>query len=364
MSTIDFLKANKKDDEVSSDEKPPSKFSRFRPKKRVFVLFFIFIVGIFLPYQIFTDYIYPYEWAVRESRYSGGLDKNYIAGPGIFITGPGVTYHRFPLVTQTLTMAISKHEDSVATDAHRTINALEIDSFDGAKITIDSTIMYRILDPYKVITKIGPGRLFEDNSLIPKSMQALKENLGMLKAEDFYDEKLRIRATELAKQSLNRSLEPFGIRVDFVLIRQYYYLKAYQTQIEEKKVQDQLVFTNQSMAEAAKIIAMKQKIDAEGDGNAGLERKRGETEITKIKSEAELYSRKKRAEGDLLVSLALAQGRELENLAYKSGLGSENLVGMEMAEVLNGLDVIFIQSGKDGNNLLDINQTLQMFDVK
>ena len=64
------------------------------------------------------------------------------------------------------------------------------------------------------------------------------------------------------------------------------------------------------------------------------------------------------------MQLATAKGTELENSAYQ-GVGSENLVGMEMAEVLRGLDVIIVPTGgKGGMNPLDLEQSLRMFDVK
>ncbi len=64
------------------------------------------------------------------------------------------------------------------------------------------------------------------------------------------------------------------------------------------------------------------------------------------------------------MQLATAKGTELENSAYQ-GTGSENLVGMQMAEVYEGIDVIVVPvGGKGGVNPLDLEQALKMFDVK
>lgn len=321
-------------------------------------------VGAFLLLEMFTTYVRPFELAIKASRYGGGLETTAYKGPGLFLTLPGVTFHRFPSVVQVLAMTANASEASTETDNARAIGQLEIDSSDGSKIRIDATVLYRITDAYKVMTRIGPGRLFENNAIIPKASQALKENLGKLKAEDFYNEVLRVKATEQAKIRLNEQLKDLGLAADHVLIRQYLYLEAYQQQIEERKVQDQLVFTNQSMAEAAKMEAQRKKIDAEGQAAVLVEQQRGQGEVTKIQAEAELYSRKRRAEADLMVTLAEAEGTDLENAAYRSSAGSDNLVGLEMAEVLDGVDVIFLQGGKDGVNFLDLDRTLGMFDVK
>ena len=338
------------------------------PKRRRALFVGVLVIGaIFVVWMVtsgLTTYIRPYESGIRQSRYTGGISATARVGPALVFTGPGVTYHLFPTVVQTLNLNSATGEGDRESDDSRTIPSLEVDSSDGSKIQIDATILYRITDPYTVMTKIGPGRLFEDNALIPKGQQALKQALGQLRAEDFYSETLRIDATNKARDALNENVKEYGIVVDHVLVRQYRYLQEYQSQIEERKVQDQLVFTNQSMTEAKKMEAARVKIDAEGQAKVDLEQKRGDTEVQKIVAEADLYSRKKRADGDLLVSLAKAKGTELENAAYKTSAGADNLVGLDMAKVLEGVDVLFLQGGPGGTNPLDLNQTLRMFDME
>lgn len=311
----------------------------------------------------FTTYVRPFEVGIKQSRFGGGIEETPYYGPRLYFTGPGVTFIRFPTVVQTLTMNDLNSEGEISSEDSRSMHSLEVDSSDGSKIRIDATILYRVTDAFKVMTRVGPGRLFEDNAVIPKASQALKAALGQLRAEDFYNELLRVQATERARERLNADLVELGLAVDHVLIRQYAYLPEYQSQIEERKVQDQLVFTNQSMAESARMEATRQKLDAEGAAIVEVEKQRGAAEVAKIKAEADLYSRKKRAEGDLLVALANAQGTEMENAAYKASAGADNLVGLEMAEVLGGIDVIFLQGGEGGTNPLDLNETLRMFDV-
>ena len=70
---------------------------------------------------------------------------------------------------------------------------------------------------------------------------------------------------------MNTLLKDVGIAVDHVLVRQYGYERGYQEQIESRKVQDQLVFTNRSMGEAAKEDATRRKIEAEGKANVDVE---------------------------------------------------------------------------------------------
>ena len=65
-----------------------------------------------------------------------------------------------------------------------------------------------------------------------------------------------------------------------------------------------------------------------------------------------------------LVKLAQAQGTELENQALR-GVGSENMVGLRMAEALRNTQVIVLPTdGDGGTNPLDLRAMLRRFDVK
>ena len=95
-----------------------------------------------------------------------------------------------------------------------------------------------------------------------------------------------------------------------------------------------------------------------------VELARGEAEVKKLEADADLYRRKKAADGDLLVKLAEAQGTELENQALR-GVGSENMVGMRMADALKGTQIIVLPTdGEGGMNPLDLKTLLRRFDVK
>src|SRR6267143_1900449 len=95
-----------------------------------------------------------------------------------------------------------------------------------------------------------------------------------------------------------------------------------------------------------------------------LRRARGEAEVKKLEADADLYRRKKAADGDLLVKLAEAQGTELENQALR-GAGSENMVGLRMADALRGTRVIVLPTdGEGAMNPLDLKTLLKRFDLR
>jgi regulator of protease activity HflC (stomatin/prohibitin superfamily) len=173
-----------------------------------------------------------------------------------------------------------------------------------------------------------------------------------------------VQKSAAAQISLEAELKDKGIEVLQVLIRRYTYDQRYQQAIEQRKIQDQTVYKNEAEAKAASANAAKNKIVAEGAASVQVELARGEAEVKKLEADADLYRRKKAADGDLLVKLAEAQGTELENQALR-GVGSENMVGLRMADALRGTRVIILPSdGEGGMNPLDLRTLLKRFDVK
>ena len=84
-------------------------------------------------------------------------------------------------------------------------------------------------------------------------------------------------------------------------------------------------------------------------------------EITK-KAERDQYARTKKANANLLIKKAEANKAKLKNRALK-GVGSENLVGLEMAKVLEGVEMIMLPSdGPNGLNPLNLEKTRVLFD--
>lgn len=338
----------------------PEWASRFRWVIGAFVLFIAFVMF----WASCTTYVAPNEVAVKESRIfpPTGVQKKLKKGGHIYFLLPGQEMHRFRTDVQQL--EFDRSDEPGQFENRRVFKDVEINTSDGSRVWVDVTILYRIADAYAVMTGIGPGRTYEENVVKPKAIDSLRGQMGSLVAEDFYNVEKRAEASSQTRDQLAKELAGTGIAVQEVLIRQYKYLDAYEAQIREKKINDQLVFTRESEAKSETEGARKKEIDAQGKAEVEVENERGRAEVTKINATADAYARKRRAEADLLVQLAEAKGTEMLNNAYR-GIGSENLVGLEMAEVLNGMDVIVIPTGgKNGMNPLDLEDTLRMFDVQ
>ena len=315
-------------------------------------------------YAFLFVYVEPDQYGIKVVRVglTRGVQKEiYHAGLTFLLPFGLQQMYRLPKGIQVLELT---NFPETAAGGARKDRAAHIQTSDGFFVDVDVSMLYHIKDPYLVFTTIGPGRLFEDNGIIPKAEPALKETLGKLTTEEFYNSPMRVTKTEEAKDQLNRELNLKGIEVDQVLVRYFKYSPEIQKNIEAKKLQDQMVFTNQAAARAAKEEAELKKIVQEGLVIAAVEMEKGKAYVTRKMAEKDLYVRKMKAEADLLVQLAEAERVRLKNESLK-GMGSERMVGLKMAETYKGLDLIILPSdGPHGVNPLNLSKTLTLFDVR
>jgi regulator of protease activity HflC (stomatin/prohibitin superfamily) len=300
---------------------------------------------------------------LRQVYYGDGAGiKKEVYGPGLHLIAAAVErLHLFPHDLQLVNFSDSPSE---ASQQLRSAPSIKIQTSDGYNVQLDVSVLYRIEDPYRVFTEAGPGRAFEDRLVIPRADRILRKTLGELNSEEFYQGPRRIEKARDAHTQLSAELAPYGIKVEAVLVRRYLYDEKYQQLIEGRKIKDQTVFLRQAEAKAAIEQRKRDTAVAEGHANQEIELERGRAEVQKLKAQADLYRRKKEADGRLLVELAEAKGTGLENAALQ-GAGSENLVGMKMATVLRGLKVVIVPSdGKDAMNPLDLASMLRKFEVK
>lgn len=315
-------------------------------------------------YNLLFVYVQPDEYGIKVIRVgmNRGVQKEVHHAGLSFILPFGLQeMYRLPKGVQVLELTNSPETAALAARKDR---AAHIQTSDGFFVDVDVSMLYHIKDPYLVFTTIGPGSLYEENGIIPKAEPALKETLGKLTTEEFYNSPMRVQKAEEAKRRLNSELNEKGIQVDQVLVRYFIYSPEIQKNIEEKKLQDQMVFTNQSAARAAKEEAGLKKIIQEGVVITAVEVEKGKAYVTRKIAEKDLYARSIKADANLQVKLAEAEKVRLRNEALK-GIGSERMVALKMADVYKGLDIVVLPSdGPHGVNPLNLENTLQLFDVR
>lgn len=331
------------------------KFLRSRKLK----ILIIGMVILLITYNLIFIYIKPNEFGIKVvniGRHPGVQKKVYMAGLHLISPFGIQKMYTFPKDLQVL--------DLFYTKSSKNRNAVHIQTSDGFFVDVDVSIIYRIVDPYKSFTILGPGNLFEDNGIIPMAEPVLKVTMGKLRTEEFYDSSIRSKKELAAKEMLNGLLMDKGLRVEYVLVRYFKYSDEIQKNIEEMKLKDQLVFKNQAEAKAAIEQAKLKQIEQEGIMLLEVEHEKGRAYVTRKKAEKDLYFRKKKAEATLLVKLAEAEKVRLKNDALK-GVGAERMIGLKMADVFKGLDIVILPSdGSSGMNPFDLNGTLKLFNLR
>jgi len=304
----------------------------------------------------FTQEVGPSEVAIRQVYFGPGKGvQETVYGPGLHLVVPGYErLHLFPRDMQKL--EFNSSEKGYSDGARQSIS---IQTSDGYNVSVDITILYRVTDPYKVVTKVGFGRAYEDKIVVKRSDKILREILGKLVAEDFFNDKVRMAAGEVVRQDLSADLETWGIQVWAVLVRSYRYDDRFQGIIESRKVEDQRLFKNQAEKQREIRKAAKEEALAKLRAQIAVIKQEGQNKIRTIKADADTYYRSQVAAGNKEVALAEADGdRWIRGALEKAG--ASNLVGLEMAETLEGTEIIVVSTtGQNGYSPLDLDKMLK-----
>lgn len=330
----------------------------------------LLLVALSGPYFAFLDYVGPNEYGIMEVQM--GVNRGIqpeVYPPGYTLVIPfAQILHKLPRAVQVLelTMAPDDYEMGTAaipSDSVYHDRAAKIQTSDGFFVDVDVSILYRIVDAHKAFLEYGGGKGYLTNGVLPRAEPVLKQALGELTTEEFYKAPLRSEVTEKSRQLLNQELEKHGIIVEQVLVRYFKYTDRIQENIEAKKLQDQLVFTNQSKRKAAEADQVLQRVEAEGAMKVSVTLEEGKAYSVKKAAEKDLYVRSREAEADLLAKLAEAESTRMRNTVMQSP-GADRYVAMQMADVLNGLEFILLPTGADSNLIpLDLDRMLGVLGV-
>jgi regulator of protease activity HflC (stomatin/prohibitin superfamily) len=297
----------------------------FRGGRFVSFLFKVLLVLsplLFLRGCIIT-YVSPDQIGLRQVSFgpNKGLQKTLVgAGYRRQIRGYE-TIRTFPRDIQIIDFTNNPAERS---PDHRTVSAINVPTVDGYPVAVDVTVIYRIADPFMVVSRFGFGRAFEDNVVIRLTDPVVKQHLGELRAEEFYRDQRLIKARHL-RDELSARFRENGIQLADVLIRQYDYPDTFQSLTEQKKIQDQSVLTNRELTKQAEVETRLKQTVAQGQNLINLKTAEYQAQITGINAQRELYERSRHAEADLLVRKAEASGSEMINRSME-GPGSEKLL--------------------------------------
>jgi regulator of protease activity HflC (stomatin/prohibitin superfamily) len=329
-------------------------------------------------YLTCTTYIGPGEFGVKQVLYSpfglfgpmGTQNKTYETG--IHHQFPMMEkILRFPKTIQVLTMrdepdAREKITETISSTDEmftRIVKAAYVQTSDGFYVKMDTSILYRIEDPVKLVNMVGAGKLYEDNGILPVAENAIKVRLGSLQPEDFFDAKTRVAKLDEARDLMNEKLKPMGLKVEHVLARYPHLHPDVAARVEENNMQKQTKLLNVSLTAMAAAEAELAKVVNEGTAAKGVALQKGKAYQIQRTSEKELYERTKKAEGDKIRKMAEARKAEMLNEAYR-GAGSEIMLGMKMAGNLTNLETILVPAGgANAFNPLDVQSLMRLFSI-
>ena len=250
---------------------------------------------------------------------------------------------------------------------------VEVQSADGYAVSVDVTVKYRILSDkaYKLYQNTGSGIKYK-TIVRTEAKDACIAQFGEMETEDFYDPAKRREKAVQVQNKLQETLVDNYVEVIDVLIKNVQFDPEYEKKIQRKKLADQEVQLNISMAKAEEMSGKTQVIVAETakmlaiirqEQGAALTRMEAlaNRQITRIKADYESFATKKNADADLLaaqndakgqllIKKAEAQGEKLRNEAMR-GVGGNTIVALEAARNLNLNDMVISTMNID---LLDI----------
>lgn len=324
--------------------------------KFISVLIILVTVGFWMTVRALTVFIPVGNVGVRIQQYSifgqkGVVEKDY--GPGWHRDlGPIDDWEIYDSTVQTLEMTKDPGQGSAAGR-----DDVKVQSVEGNNISLDVTVKYRIKDGLanKLYRDTGKGTKYRTIVRVEAEESCMKE-FGTLSTEDFYSPEAKRGAASNVLDVLTVSLENNYVEIVDVLIRDIEFDQEYEAKIRKKKLADQEVQLNISMARAEEMSGKRQVIEAETAKLLLIIAKEKDAELTKMQAQndldvemiraaykkyatekqadANLVKAQKGAEGTILVNTAEAEGERLRNEAIQ-GAGGSVIVALEAARNLN-----------------------------
>jgi len=322
----------------------------------VSMIIVLLVVGAFITLRVLTIDVPVGHVGVRTQEYGllgkrGVVEKDFTPGWHRDL-GPIDSWTLFQSTVQTLEMTRDPDRGD-----RKGRDDVQIRSADGYTVSVDVTVKYRIVkgSAHMLYQNTGSGTKYK--TIVRNEAQKICMGVfGQMNTEDFYDPGQRRNRSTEAQRLLAESLEDNFVDVIVVLIRDVQFDPEYEEKIRQKKLADQEVELNRSLAKAAEKAGETQVIEAETSRRVRVIQEEKEAEIkrmendanlqiagimadaekfaTEKKADADLIAAQNEAEGELLVKMAEAEGESLRNKAMQ-GVGGSTIVALEAAKNLN-----------------------------
>lgn len=323
--------------------------------------------------------IKPGQTGVLTMEWGSGLQtKDY--SPGYYLAlGPLHTWNIMDTTVQTLNMLRSNPKKRSNQRGPSITPPLKVKSSDGADVTLDITVKYRVIpgEAWKVFKGQGGSDGYKLR-VASRTKNTLISGLGKLATEDFFAPANRKSTQDYMETQLRTELKKIDVDLIAILIRDLDFQASFSAKIKAKtltKQKAELEVARTRAAEktgetkeivaqtGAKVVVIGESLRktltemrAKNDKNIRKVIADYEKYVVETQSEADLYADQKEASGIKLLKDAEARGEALKRQAL-TGSGGSTLVALEVAKNLKLGDMMV---STQLVNPLDLNEMMRI----
>ncbi|MBL7785167.1 MAG: prohibitin family protein [Chitinophagales bacterium] len=189
-----------------------------------------------------------------------GKVTNEVLHSGLNVVNPLVDVAIFDTKTQNYTMSAIHSEGEMAGD-----DAIRILSSDGLEVTMDISVLYRVLDTEtpKILREIGRNDAYKEKIVRPVTRTKIRDNAVYYTAIDLYSQK-REEFQNRIFSSIEKDFKQRGLVLEQLLIRNISLPESVKLTIESKINAEQEAQKMQFVLDKEKQEAERKRVEAQG----------------------------------------------------------------------------------------------------
>lgn len=271
---------------------------------------------------LFLVHIQPWQSAVRQGNFSGGLEEVDLA-PGLHVSLPGVDSIHFVDMRGRMTgFGVPFAPD--------TLGAIDLRTSDDNAVAVSAVVLWRVREgeAHSIVKEALVETLATRVALT--ASKVLRREFALLGSEAWFDAPGRVALTREVEPKLAEELAVFNVELEGIKIHGISFSDDYEVKLQEKQINHQkgLLFdavsrVEEANAEVAKLESetkvKEQQLLAEWEQAKVSRRITADMEKAKIKAETNTYVQNSQAEADVVFERAVTAGQLTWSLAVEGG---------------------------------------------
>jgi regulator of protease activity HflC (stomatin/prohibitin superfamily) len=187
-----------------------------------------------------------------------GKVQSNVLESGPHIINPLVDVKTFSVQTQNYTMSAKSNEGQVEGD-----DAIKVLSSDGLEVTIDLSVLYRVIPSKAPFILQNIGADYEDKIVRPITRTAIRDNAVNYAAVDLYSDKRQEFQYKINK-TISESFSKNGLEVQQILVRNISLPESVRQSIESKIQAEQDAQKMEFVLQKERQEADRKRVEAQG----------------------------------------------------------------------------------------------------